>query len=145
MGRIARGKDLVRGLWRGMNRLKQDGDLEGATNRRLPLHSTCVYGSRSVTPNSDTPRTVARQVSPSLGFSRQEYWSGLPCPTPGHLPDPGIQPVSPALAGGFFNSRATYGYANFLSQFLKLTDDSQEFIVTVFPVSGSERHPTVCL
>ena len=94
MGRIARGKDLVRGLWRGMNRLKQDGDLEGATNRRLPLHSTCVYGSRSVTPNSDTPRTVARQVSPSLGFSRQEYWSGLPCPTPGHLPYPGIEPGS---------------------------------------------------
>ena len=95
--------------------------------------------------DSVTLWTAAGQPSLSMGFSRQEYWSGLPCPTPGHLPDPGIQPVSPALAGGFFNSRATYGYANFLSQFLKLTDDSQEFIVTVFPVSGSERHPTVCL
>ena len=35
-------------------------------------------------------------------FSRQEYWSGLPFPNPGHLPDPGIEPVSPALAGGLF-------------------------------------------
>ena len=38
----------------------------------------------------------------SMGFSRQEYWSGLPFPPPGDLPDPGIEPVSPALAGSFF-------------------------------------------
>ena len=44
-----------------------------------------------------TPRTVAYQASPSMGFSRQEYWSGLPFPSPGHLPDPGIEPGSPAL------------------------------------------------
>ena len=37
-----------------------------------------------------------------MGFSRQEYWSGLPFPPPGNLPDPGIEPVSPALAGEFF-------------------------------------------
>ena len=36
--------------------------------------------------------TVARQALPSMGFSRQEYWSGLPCPSPGDLPDPGIKP-----------------------------------------------------
>ena len=41
-----------------------------------------------------TPWTVARQVPLSVGFSRQEYWSGLPCPPPGNLPDPGIEPVS---------------------------------------------------
>ena len=46
--------------------------------------------------------TVARQTSLSMGFSRQEYWSGLPFPSPGDLPDPGIEPVSPVLAGGFF-------------------------------------------
>ena len=40
----------------------------------------------------------------SIGFSRQEYWSGLPFPSPGYLPDPGIEPVSPALAGGFFTT-----------------------------------------
>ena len=44
-----------------------------------------------------TPRTVACQASPSLGFSKQEYWSGLPFPSPGDLPDPGIEPRSPAL------------------------------------------------
>ena len=36
----------------------------------------------------------------SMGFPRQGYWSGLPSPSPGHLPDPGIKPMSPALAGG---------------------------------------------
>ena len=44
-----------------------------------------------------TPWTVAYQASPSMGFSRQEYWSGLPFPSPGDLPDPGIKPRSPAL------------------------------------------------
>ena len=44
-----------------------------------------------------TPWTVAHQAPPFMGFSRQEYWSGLPFPSPGHLPDPGIGPRSPAL------------------------------------------------
>ena len=44
-----------------------------------------------------TPWTIARQVPLSLGFSRQEYWSDLPCPPSGDLPDPGIEPRSPAL------------------------------------------------
>ena len=44
-----------------------------------------------------TPWTIAHQAPPSMGFSRQEYWSGLPFPSPGDLPDPGIQPTSPAL------------------------------------------------
>ena len=51
-----------------------------------------------------TPWTLAHQVPLSLGFLRQEYWSGLPFPPPGALLDPGIKPispVSPALAGGF--------------------------------------------
>ena len=50
-----------------------------------------------------TPWTVARQVPLSMKFSRQEYWSGLPCPPPGDLPDPGIKPTSlmcAALTGG---------------------------------------------
>ena len=42
-----------------------------------------------------TPWTVARQAPLSMGFSRQEYWSGLSCPPPGDLPDPGIEPASP--------------------------------------------------
>ena len=44
-----------------------------------------------------TPWTVAHPASPSMGFSRQEYWSGLPFPSPGDLPNPGIEPGSPAL------------------------------------------------
>ena len=44
-----------------------------------------------------TPWTVAHQAPPSMGFSRQEYWSGLPFPSPGDLPNPGIEPWSPAL------------------------------------------------
>ena len=44
-----------------------------------------------------TPWTVAYQAPPSMGFSRQECWSGLPFPFPGDLPDPGIEPGSPAL------------------------------------------------
>ena len=45
---------------------------------------------------SATLWTVDCQVPLSMGFSRQEYWSGLPCPTLGDLPDPGIEPISPA-------------------------------------------------
>ena len=44
-----------------------------------------------------TPWTVAYQAPPSMKFSRQEYWSGLPFPSPGHLPHPRIEPRSPAL------------------------------------------------
>ena len=55
--------------------------------------------------------TAARQTPLSMGFSRQEYWSGLPCPPPGHLPDPGMEPmslVSLVLAGSFFTTSATW-------------------------------------
>ena len=48
--------------------------------------------------NSTTiPWAVAHQAPLPKGFSRQEYWGGLPCPSPGDLPDPGIEPISPAL------------------------------------------------
>ena len=43
------------------------------------------------------PWTVAHQAPPSMGFSRREYWSGLPFPSPGDLPNPGIEPWSPVL------------------------------------------------
>ena len=44
-----------------------------------------------------TPWSAAYHAPPSMGFSRQEYWSGLPFPSPGDLPDPGVEPGSPAL------------------------------------------------
>ena len=55
-----------------------------------------------------TPWTVTRQTPLSMGFPWQEYWSGLPCPPPGNLPNPGIKPTSlasPILTGGFFASK----------------------------------------
>ena len=54
---------------------------------------------------------VARQAPLSMGFSRQEYWSELPFPTPGDIPNPRIEPVSlmtPALAGGFVTTSASW-------------------------------------
>ena len=65
--------------------------------RRVPLYAT--------------PWLVARHAPLSMGFSRQESWSGLPCPPPGDLPDPGIEPLSlmsPTLAGRFFTTSATW-------------------------------------
>ena len=58
-----------------------------------------------------TPWMVAHQAPLSMGFSRQEYWSGLPFPPPEDLPFPGIEPTSlksPALAGRFFTTSATW-------------------------------------
>jgi len=51
-----------------------------------------------------TPWTVAHQAPLSMGFSRQEHWSGLPFSPPGHLPNPGIERASPALAGRFLTT-----------------------------------------
>ena len=49
-----------------------------------------------------TPWIVACQAPLSMGFSSEEYWSGLSFPPPGDIPDPEIEPISPALVGGFF-------------------------------------------
>ena len=51
-----------------------------------------------------TEQLSAHQVPQPVGFSRQEYWSGLPFPSPGDLPNPGTESTSPALAGGFFTT-----------------------------------------
>ena len=62
-----------------------------------------------------TPWTVAHQAPLSMAFSRQRYWRGLPCPPPGDLPDPGIEPMSllsPALAGEFFTTGITWEAPN---------------------------------
>ena len=66
-----------------------------AGNQRSSIESESV--SHSVASDSVTPWPVAHQAPLSMGFSRQEDWSGLPCPPPGYLPDPGIEPGSPAL------------------------------------------------
>ena len=71
-----------------------------------------------------TPWTAAGQVSLSMGFSRQEYWSGLPFPTPRDLPNPGIQPMSlapPALAGRFFTTALPGKPQSFIHSPIKYT------------------------
>ena len=70
----------------------------------------CVLSRFSHVQLFATVLIVACQAPMSLGFSRQEYWNGLPCPPPRNLPDPGIEPesfMSPALAGGFFSTSIT--------------------------------------
>ena len=98
-----------------------------------------------------TPWTIAHQVPLSVEFSRQEYWSGLPFPTPGNLPHPGTKPISlasPALAGRFFTTGVTWevsiGTANrqtslqrasLLTQMVKNSPAGQK---TWFPSLGQE-------
>ena len=68
-----------------------------------------------------TQWAVALQAPLSMGFFRQEHWSGLPCPPPGDLPDPRIEPASlssPALAGRFFITTTTWGALHFFLFFL---------------------------
>ena len=69
-------------------------------------HCVCSFMSNSL----PTPWTIARQTPLSMELFRQEYWSGLPFPTPVYLPYPGIEPAvsipSPALAGGSFTREA---------------------------------------
>ena len=73
------------------------------------VHAVCQVAS--VVSDSVIPWTVALQAPLSMGFSRQEYWSGLPCCPSRDLSDSGIELVSlmsPALAGGFFTTSATW-------------------------------------
>ena len=67
-----------------------------------------------------TPWTVAHQTPPSMGFSRQEYWSGLPLPSPGDLPDPGIEPRSPALQADALTSEPLLIPGNKRSYMMKI-------------------------
>ena len=71
----------------------------------------CIFSCFSCVQLCATPRTIAHQAPLSTGFSRQEYWSGLPFPPPGDLLDSGIELaplLSPALAGGFFTTSAAW-------------------------------------
>ena len=75
------------------------------------LLCVCCMFSCSVVSDSATPWTIACQASLSVEFSRQEYWSRLPFPSPGDLPNPGMKPtslVSPALTGRFFTTGTTW-------------------------------------
>ena len=81
--------------------------------RKLGMKTHQEFGGlvAKLCPTLVTSWTVAHQAPPSMGFSKQEYWSGLPFPSPGDFPHPGIKHaslMSPALAGGFFTTSATW-------------------------------------
>ena len=79
-------------------------------DQAIALH-VCLLSCFSRVQLCATLRTIAYQAPLSMGFSRQEYWNGLPCPLPGDLPDPGIKlmsVMSPALTGGFSTISATW-------------------------------------
>ena len=78
--------------------------------------------------NSATPQTGARQAPLSMGFSRQEYWSGLPCLSPKDLPDPGIEPGSPALQADALTSEPREKPKGEMG-FLKQLDESTALII----------------
>ena len=75
-----------------------------AAKKYLRYYFRPSWFTRSLMSDSATPRTPAHQTPLSMGISRKEYWSGLPVPSPGHLPDSGIEPRSPALQADSFPS-----------------------------------------
>ena len=84
---------------------------KGGDGKKLLGEEVCVLSHSSRIPLFATPWTIAHQASLSIGFSRQECWSRLPCPPPGDLPDPGTEPTtlkSPALAGKLFTTSTTW-------------------------------------
>ena len=84
------------------------------------------------------PKTVFHQAPLSMRFSRQECWSGLLCPPPGDLPNPGTEPTSlrsPALAGGFFTIRATWN-----ARMIFLTNRNKVPLTHTQMLKGSTAH-----
>ena len=75
--------------------------------------------------DSCDPRIVAHQAPPSMGFSRQEYWSGLPFPSPGDHPNPGIEPGWPALQADALLSESKC-VLNYFPYFTKEEADQRE-------------------
>ena len=101
-------EDRSNSIWLNRIQFKQ-GITRNSTIKYHPVHAFVLSCFNRVQ-LCRAPRTVACQAPLSLEFSRQDYWSGLPRPPPGGLPDPGdkpISPLSPAFSGGFFTTSAT--------------------------------------
>ena len=105
--RIKRKEESLRDLW---NNIKHNHmciiQVPEGEERKKMAENMCVQ-LLGLVRFFVTPGTIARQFPLSAGFSKQEYWSVLPLTSPGELPDPGIEPVSLALAGGFVTTSAT--------------------------------------
>ena len=127
--------------WNGYQQNLQAINTAEGVEKREPSDTTgaCVCFSRVRL--FETPWTVARQAPLSMRFSRQECWSGMSCPHPGHLPHPGTERATlgfPSSAGGFFTTNTTS--CTFKGAFLPAWSH---------PASGHERayetHGRVCL
>ena len=87
----------------------------GSTERRSKLGKSMtatVSNTKNHSGGSESEVAQSSQAPPSMGFSRQEYWSGLPFPSPGDLPDPGIKPGSPTLEADALTSEPPGKYTN---------------------------------
>ena len=93
---------------------------------------------------SVTPQTVAHQASLSVEFPRQEYWSGLPFPPPGNLPDPGIEPWSPELQADSLSSKSP-GNSNKINPILLLVNIIIYKIIIIIALPGKEWHSSLLL
>ena len=102
---------LAKGILTELNRalspcpeIHRDGRRQSKPIPADDAECCCTVSCSVVSDSSETLWTVAQQAPLSMGFSRQECWSEPPFPSPGDLPEPGIELVSPALAGGFFTT-----------------------------------------
>jgi len=111
------------------------------------LMCVSVHGGCSIAqlcPTLGTPWTVACQAPLSMGFPRQEYWSGFPFPSPRNLPNPEIEPTSPAfqavfcIASGFFTAESlgkpmsVYIYSSIAGSFQRVFDMDLKFLQSFF-------------
>ena len=94
---------LCRVGWRGQDQ-DQDGHLGSCEDGQEETHTCMCARLLSRVRLSCNPMDCSPPAPLSMGFPRQEYWSGFPFPSPGNLPDPGIKPTSPAWAGVFFTT-----------------------------------------
>ena len=94
--------------WEGGTGPAEEEERATGSNRTCRTSSAvCVHTQSESCPTLCDPRDCRPPGPSAMGFIRQEYWKGLPCPPPGDLPDPGIDPefpASPALAGRFFTT-----------------------------------------
>ena len=96
-------------------------------------HWSPILGKNEVTqlyPTLCDPWPVVGQAPPSMGFSRQKYWNGLPFPSPGNLPEPGIKPGSPALQADFLLSKPSG--STFFFFFFLIGNASSKVVVVDF-------------
>ena len=94
-----------------MNLASPPNDTPSPVWKPIPVALSCAKSVQSCLTLCDPVDCIAHQAALSMGFSRQEYWSGLPFPSPGDLPHPGIEPESlgsPALADRFFTTSSTW-------------------------------------